>query len=109
MDRIELLKRYLQEDPDDSFISYALSLEYIRLNDYTEAQRMLAEITEKDPDYLAAYYQLGKVHECCGMPEAALKVYEKGMALAHIQKNQHTFNELEGALKQLQGDVDEEE
>ena len=109
MDRIELLKRYLHEDPDDSFTSYALSLEHIRLKDYPEAKSILLELNRKDPDYLAAYYQLGKVCESLGLPEEAVSVYEKGMLLARLQKNQHTFSELEAALKQIKGDAEEEE
>ena len=109
MDRIEMLKRYIDEDPEDSFSRYALSLEYIRLNNFPEAKRILSELMFKDPDYLASYYQMGKLNESTGSIDEAAYVYQKGMVLARLQKNQHTFNELEGALKQLQGDVDEEE
>ena len=48
-----MLKRYIDEDPEDSFSRYALSLEYIRLNDFPEAKRILSELMFKDPDYLA--------------------------------------------------------
>ncbi|MBK7850258.1 MAG: tetratricopeptide repeat protein [Bacteroidetes bacterium] len=109
MDRIELLKRYLQEDPDDSFTSYALSLEYIRLKDYQQAKSILVELNRKDPDYLAAYYQLGKVYESLQLTEEAVSVYEKGMLVARSQKNHHTFSELDTALKQIKGDPEEEE
>ncbi|HNP48541.1 MAG TPA: tetratricopeptide repeat protein [Bacteroidia bacterium] len=109
MDRIELLKRYLQEDPDDSFSWYALALEYIRLNDLPTAQKILSDLTKRDPDYLPTYYQLARVCEQSSQTELAIKVYEKGKEVARNAKNQHTFNELETALRLLKEEDEEEE
>ena len=41
MDRIEQLKAFLVENPDDSFVQHALALEYIKLGDDAAAKYFL--------------------------------------------------------------------
>ena len=100
--RLELLKRYLQEDPQDSFLRYALALEFISLNDHLMAYQQLAELLNEDPDYLAAYYMAGKSAEVLKKNNEAGLWYSKGIELARLQKNQHTLNELTAALNQFE-------
>ena len=99
--RIELLKRYLQEDPSDSFLRYALALEFIGLNNHEEALIQLEKLLNDDSDYLAGYYIAGKSAEAINKNETAIAFYEKGIEVARSQKNLHTMNELEAALNNL--------
>ncbi len=99
--RIEILKSYLKEDPEDSFSAYALSLEYAKMNNSVEAISLLEEILHRDPEYLAAYYQLGKLAEEQRDFEKASSVYRKGMEVAKMQKDQKTLNELQSACDLL--------
>jgi len=99
--RLELLKRYLQEDPSDSFLRYALALEFIALNDHQMAYEQLTKLLFDDPDYLAAYYMAGKSAEIIEKNNEAKNWYEKGMEVARTQKDQHTMNELSAALEGL--------
>ena len=96
--RLELLKRYLQEEPSDSFLRYALALEFIALNDTNQAYQQLENLLNDDPDYLAGYYMAGKTAESLGQTSVAQNWYSKGIEVARMQKDQHTLNELSEAL-----------
>lgn len=102
MERIELLKGFLAEDPGDNFSMYALALEYVKINNVNEAIRLLEQLLEKNPGYLAAYYQLGKLYELQRNFPKASSIFEKGLEVAHEQKDQKTFNELQSALGLLE-------
>ena len=61
--RIEMLKAYIADDPADPFLPYALALEYVRLNKNEDAISLLEKVLNLNPDYLPAYYHLGKLYE----------------------------------------------
>ena len=46
--RIEQLKEFLKEDPTDSFLIYALSLEYAKEDNPNQAIETLLNLIEKD-------------------------------------------------------------
>jgi cytochrome c-type biogenesis protein CcmH/NrfG len=102
MERIELLKSFLEEDPDDNFSLYALALEYVNIHNIGEAIRLLENLLQKNPDYLATYYQLGKLYERQRNFARASDVFKKGMETAGKQKDQKTLNELQSALDLLE-------
>src|SRR4051812_49025396 len=96
--RIKTLLEYLHDNPDDSFSQYALALEYDKLGKREKAIRLLEQLKTREPDYLACYYQLGKLYEADGKPENASETFKKGIEVATKQKNQKTLNELRSAL-----------
>jgi Tfp pilus assembly protein PilF len=100
--RIEMLEQYILEDSEDIFSKYALALEYIKGENTEGATSLLKGIIQKHPDYLAAYYQLGKLYEQSNSAEAK-KVYESGIAVAQRQKNFKTLNEIQAALDSMDG------
>ncbi len=100
--RLELLKRYLEEDPSDSFLRYALALEFIKLNDNNHAYQQLEKLLNDDPDYLAGYYQAGKTAESLGLKNDSIKWYSKGIEVARMLKDQHTLNELSQAMNLME-------
>ena len=100
-DRINRLKEFLQKQPDDSFLQHALALEYVKLEDDTEAEKLFNNILANDPGYVGSYYHLGKLLERNGKGEEAIAVYEKGMTAAKAAGDQHAYNELQGAYEDL--------
>lgn len=101
MNRIDTLRRLLEADPDDPFPRYALGLEHLSRGELEPAGEMLEEVLQRHPDYLPAYYQLGKVYEERGDFERARKTWERGVELAIRQGDEHTREELQGALDTL--------
>jgi Tfp pilus assembly protein PilF len=91
----------LEKDPEDLFLSYALALEYRSAGENSAAISVLESILKKDADYLAAYYQLGKLYEENGQHEEAERVYSAGILIAQKAGNRKTQGELQTALDLL--------
>ena len=102
MDRILKLKEYLEANPIDSFLQHALALEYIKIGNDEDARRLFEEILNREPGYIGSYYHLAKLLERNDKAEEAIKVYEKGMEEAKKAGDNHSYNELQGALEDLE-------
>jgi len=97
----------LQHNSDDSFLRYAAALEYIKIDDKDKAIHYLKSLVKDFPEYLATYYQLGKILEEKGKPEKAIEIYKKGREVAKKQQDRKTLGELSEALMIL--DIYDEE
>ena len=101
MNRIEILKGFLQEEPKDSFSRYALALEYVKAGDDGEARKLFENILNVDENYVGSYYHLAKLLERNEEREAAIKWYELGMLKAKENGDMHAYNELLAAYEDL--------
>ena len=101
MDRIARIKEILKDSPNDSFLKHALALEYIKLNNDTDARQLFEELLSYEPGYVGSYYHLGKLLERAGETRQAIAVYEKGIEMAKAAKERHAMNELQTALDDL--------
>jgi Tfp pilus assembly protein PilF len=97
----DLLKGFLDENPNDSFSRYALALEYVKLAQMQDARREFESVRDKDPDYLATYYQLGQLYIKLGLNHEAEKTFRSGITVAIKQRDDHTRSELEAALESI--------
>ena len=100
-DRIEKLKAFLAQSPNDCFLNHALALELIKAGDEAAARQHFEINLKNEPGYVATYYHLGKLLERAGTADAALKMYEEGMAQAKAKQDMHSFNELRTAYDDL--------
>lgn len=105
-DRIKLIEEMLSTNSSDPFLNYAASLEYSKLGNSKKAIELLTGIVNLNPEYLGAYYQLGKHFEAEGDFDKAIDVYRKGRIVANKQKNQKTLGELNEALMLIDDDFD---
>jgi Tfp pilus assembly protein PilF len=103
MNRIEILKGFLKETPDDSFSRYALALEYVKLGENDDAVREFETVKKNDPDYVATYFQLGQLYQKLGQRHEAEKTFRTGITVAAKAGDEHTKSELESALETLLG------
>jgi len=99
MDRIAQLNAFLEKSPDDAFVQHALALEYIKKGDDTTAKLLFEKVLAQHEDYVGSYYHLAKLLERTGEREAAIAVYEKGMAKAKVLGENHAYNELLAAYE----------
>jgi tetratricopeptide (TPR) repeat protein len=106
MNRLDKLKEFLEATPNDSFLQHALALEYIKQDNDTEAKVLFEVILEREPNYVGSYYHLGKLLERNQNFKEAVKVYEKGMAIAKAIKDNHSYNELQGAHEDLTDSIE---
>ncbi len=95
--RLELLKDFLQEKPNDPFLKYALAKEYEKGGEEATAIAMFEALIDEHPDYVGTYYHLGKIYERKGDFEQAISIYENGMTEAKKAGDQHALGELAGA------------
>lgn len=103
MDRLEQLLAFHEEDPDDSFVRFALATEYIKLTRHDDAKRVFEELVEKDPAYVGTYYHLGKLYERLGDTVSAVEIYQKGIQVSTAASDQHSTAELQSALLEAEG------
>ncbi|HKP32017.1 MAG TPA: tetratricopeptide repeat protein [Chitinophagaceae bacterium] len=100
-DRIEKLKEFLRENPNDSFVLHALALEYVKLGNDAQAKELFIQILDRDPGYIGSYYHLGKLYEREGAIDEALKVYKTGILTAEGAEDRRALNELQAAYEDL--------
>ena len=100
--RLDRLKKLLKEDPDNSFILFAIAKEHEGLGEKGTAIKHFLSLIEKDAQYVGTYYHLAQLYEETGDEEAALIIYQKGMAVAQAAKDQHAYSELQNAKMNLE-------
>ncbi|CAN5710612.1 hypothetical protein BH10BAC3_BH10BAC3_00230 [soil metagenome] len=101
MDRINKLKAFLTEQPNDGFLQHALALEYIKAGEDNAARVLFESLLASDPGYVGSYYHLAKLLERLGENDEAVKVYERGVVAAKTAGDNHARNELQMALDEL--------
>lgn len=98
MSKIEQLQNLLIETPTDSFLNYALALEFVKANEHAKAEVIFDKLIRHDANYLATYLQYGNLLAIIGNNEKAACIYEMGIKIAAAQNNIKTRQELEQAL-----------
>lgn len=99
MNRIEVLKGFLEQDPKDSFSRYALALEYVKAGQHDDARREFEFVRDNDSGYVATYFQLAQLYRNLGLRHDAEKTYRTGISVASKAGDSHTQSELEEALE----------
>lgn len=100
-ERIEKLKVFLKDSPDDCFLNHALALEYVKKEDDMAARQYFEKNLSHDPSYVATYYHLGKLLERIGANDQAISIYEKGMQITKAANDMHSYSELQAAYEDL--------
>ena len=101
--RLVKLLEFLESDPNDSFILYALATEYNTLNDIENAFKYYLVLINQHPDYVGTYYHLGKLYEKENQKDKAIAIYQKGMQTARTKRDMHALSELQGAYNSAAG------
>ncbi len=103
MDRIDALKQFLREDPNDPFTRFALAQEYRQRGRIEDARQMFESLVRDQPEYVGTYYHLGKVLAELGEDTAAQETFREGINRAAAAGDQHARAELQSALLEAQG------
>jgi Tfp pilus assembly protein PilF len=99
--RLEQLQEFLKDDINDSFLRYALALEYVGVEKNETARDCFLKLIKDDENYIATYYQLGKLYESLNEVEKAREIYKKGINIAQKSENKKTLLELQEAYNML--------
>ena len=98
-DRIQLLKSFIQEEPNDPFNKYALGMEYISDNLLEDGELFFSELLEKHPDYLPTYYQAAHLYWQLNETSKAESIFTTGIELAEKQQDLKAISELKSAYQ----------
>lgn len=103
--RIQLLDKYISEDPSDPFNYYGLAMEY--QSELPEKALELMDFLHKNhPSYLPNYFQYGTLLSENSQEEKALAIFKEGIDLAIKQKNHKAEAELRSAHQNLLYELD---
>ena len=100
-ERLEQLEVLARQDPEDTFIQYAIALEYVGDNQFEKAIQTLEPLMKNNPTYSAAFHQGGRVYERLEKIEDAKRCYEQGIIIAAQQGESHAQKEMQEALSML--------
>ena len=104
-DRLNQLKLMLDQDPNDSFITYAIAKEYEKLDQLKNALDTYISLMNNDPEYVGLYYHLGQLYEQLDENDKAMEIYESGILIAKKQSDFHALSELNGVKTNLEMDL----
>ena len=102
-DRLEQLKTFHEEDPEDPFTRYALAQEHLKYDNASRALALFEELVETDPDYVGTYYHLGKLYERLDRTDDAIDTYAQGIEVAREEGTQKDLSELQDAKLKAEG------
>lgn len=101
--RIDLLKKYISEESDNPFNSYALAMEYYTESP-TESLKLLETLRRDHSDYLPTYFKLAHLYWDHEEWEQAESIFKAGIEVAERQKDQKALSELRSAFQNFQFD-----
>ncbi len=102
VNRIEALLSMLQTEPQDIFLNYSLGLEYVSNGNFSLAEEQFKKTLRFKPDYIPAFFHLGKLYEQNKNATEALNYYKRGLEFAKDQRNNKAINELSEAIFMLE-------
>lgn len=105
LDRIQLLKNFIEEEPDNPFNYYALGLEWME-KDPAESVQMFDFVLERFPNYLPVYFPSAQFFFGLEDFEKAKKIFEKGIELAIELKEEKALKELKNAYQNFLFETD---
>jgi tetratricopeptide (TPR) repeat protein len=98
MNRLDILKTMVAQNPTDSFSRYGLAMEYANSGSLEQAVSEYEFLLSFNPDYAAAYYHGGQALEKLGRIEDARRMYSRGLEATRRTGDAHTNSELQVAL-----------
>ncbi len=104
--RLEILRQFVAEEPQDPFNHYALATELLK-TDKIESRQIFEFLLENHPDYLPIYYHLGALYVELGENNLAEKTYLLGIELANKLRNDKTLKELKGAYQMFLDELED--
>lgn len=98
--RIDLLEKFMLEDPSDPFNYYALALEYLQTNP-AKATELFDVVLLNHAEYLPIYYTAGTFYADQGNGLKAHEILNKGIELAKRKSDFKALRELKSVIQNL--------
>ena len=99
---IEKLEQLLAGGMDNALLRYGLGNEYLKAGQLDRAIEHFQKTVDHDPNYSAAWKQLGKALTSAGRNDDAIQAYENGLRAAEAKGDLQAAKEMTVFLKRLQ-------
>lgn len=100
-ERINQLKSFLANEPNDPFLIYALATEYAKTEPET-ALEYYEKLLNDHPSYVPTYYHAAALYAYLGKQEKAEEIYISGIKKAGEAGDRHALRELQSAYANWQ-------
>ena len=98
VNRLEVLKSMVAQNPNDNFARYGLAMEYANSGSLEQAILEYESLLGLNPDYSAAYYHGGQALEKLGRLDDARAMYRRGLEATRRTGDAHTHGEIQASL-----------
>ena len=88
------LLKMLDAGRDDALLRFSIGGEYLKGGDPAAAATHLRAAVERDPEYSAAWKQLGRALETSGALQEALAAYRQGLSVAEGKRDKQAAKEM---------------
>jgi tetratricopeptide (TPR) repeat protein len=105
LSRIDILKSFAEEEPENPFNWYALALEYENFAPELAESYYHILLTQHN-GYLPTYYKAAAFYAGIGQIERADEIYKNGIALAKEKQELKTLQELQNAYQNFLFELD---
>ncbi len=102
MSRREQLEAMLADEPQDTFLRYALAMELENESELEMSVGMFQSLMEDSPPYVPAFFMLGQLFARVDRNEEARPVLKAGIEQARQQGDLHAAGEMSDFLASLQ-------
>lgn len=99
------LEAILERGGDSAGLRYALGCEYLKAGDPARAAEHLGKAVALEPDYSAAWKQLGRAQSDAGLEDQAMDTYRRGIRVANERGDIQAAREMSVFLKRLRKPV----
>jgi len=102
MDRLQMLKDLLSQDPNNQIARYGLGMEYSNKGDVDAAVTEFKSLVQINPDYANAYFMAAQVLAKAKRTDEAKQLLMQGITAAARTGNAHAQSEMQGMLDELE-------
>jgi len=102
IEQADRIRDQLDKDPDDPMLWFGLGRIFLSLGLPGEAIMPFLAATKLDPEYTAAYRDLGRAHLDCGETSEAARIFAHAITLAEKAGDCQTGREIHVFLKQAE-------
>jgi predicted Zn-dependent protease len=99
--RRQMLEQFVAKNPGDAFGRYGLAMECMNESDVAAAETHFKELIAEHADYVAAYYQYGRMLAGANRTTEAREIFANGVARAKQAGDEHARQEMQAALDEL--------
>jgi hypothetical protein len=101
MNRLEAIRKIVEQSPSDPFPRYGLAMELKRGGQNDEAHAQFVELERRFPDYVPQYLMHANLLAGMERADEQRAVLQRGIEAARRAKDMHALGELEQALAVL--------